>query len=347
VTTEPEIAVGPTDTARRARSWMPWAALLVVYVVWGSTYLAIRVGVQTVPPLMLAAVRYLAAGALLYPVAVRLGGPRLRRTDRPGRKQWAGAAVVGLLLLTLGNGGLSYGEQSVESGLAALLVATVPLWMLGADRLLNGRVVTRRAAAALVLGLVGVAILARPGPSGALPGLLVILAASACWGVGSVLSGRLALPSRPLLGSAMEMLVGGAALLVLSVVTGEWSGFRLDQVSPSAVAALLYLIGPGSLLALSCYVVALQQLPTSTVSTYAFVNPLVAVALGAWLLDEHLTLGTLVGAAVVTASVALAITARRRHGAADDRDQTRPGLRPGAAGRSSTVASGGAKPKRR
>lgn len=309
---EPGAVAGPVPAGAAEQTWVPWAALVVVYLVWGSTYLAIRVGVQTVPPLILAGVRYLVAGAVLYPVAVRMGGPQLRRADRPGRRQWTAAAVVGLLLLTLGNGGLSYGEQSVESGLAALLVATVPLWMLSADRVLNRRAITPRAGTALVLGLFGVTILARPGPAGDVGGLLVILVASVSWGVGSVLSGRLALPARPLLGSAMEMLSGGTVLLVLSAVTGEWSGFRFDQVNLPAVAALLYLIGPGSLLALSCYVVALQRLPTSTVATYAFVNPLVAVALGAWLLDEHLSLSTLLGAAVVTASVAVAITARRR-----------------------------------
>jgi drug/metabolite transporter (DMT)-like permease len=299
-------------TASRAPGWAPWVALVVVYVVWGSTYLAIRVGVQTVPPFMLAGVRYVLAGTLLYPVAVRMGGAQVRRADQPGSRQWLGAAIVGTLLLTFGNGGVSYGEQSVESGLAALLVATVPLWMLGADRILNGRTITLRAAAAIILGVIGVAVLARPSPAGTVTGVLVILAASASWGAGSILSRRLVLPARPLVGSGMEMLAGGGVLLVLSVVSGEWSTFRLNQVSWASFAALLYLIGPGSLLALSCYVIALKSLPTSTVATYAFVNPLVAVVLGAWLLDEHLTLITLAGAAILIVSVALAITARPR-----------------------------------
>ncbi len=287
-------------------------ALVVVYVVWGSTYLAIRVGVQTLPPFMLAGVRYLVAGALLYPVAVRMGGPQVRRADRPGTKQWLGAAIVGLLLLTLGNGGLTYGEQSVESGLAALLVATVPLWMLGADRVLNGRTITLRATAALALGVIGVAVLARPSPAGTVTGVVIILVGSASWGTGSVLSHRLALPARPLVGSGMQMLVGGGLLLVLSVISREWTTFSLHQVSWASFAALLYLIGPGSLIALSCYLIALKGLPTSTVATYAFVNPLVAVVLGAWLLDEHLTLTTLAGAAILIVSVALAIAARPR-----------------------------------
>jgi drug/metabolite transporter (DMT)-like permease len=292
--------------------WGPWLALVVVYVVWGSTYMAIRVGVQTVPPLMLAGVRYVVAGALLYPVAVRMGGPQLREADQPRTRQWLGAAIVGTLLLSFGNGGLSYGEQSVESGLAALLVATVPLWMLAADRILNGQTITLRAAAALALGVIGVAILTRPSSAGTVTGVLVILAASASWRAGSILTQRLVLPARPLLGSGMEMLTGGGLLLVLSVAFGEWSTFMLDQVSWASFAALLYLIGPGSIIALSCYVIALKSLPTSTVATYAFVNPLVAVVLGGWLLDEHLTLSTLAGAAILIVSVALAIAARPR-----------------------------------
>ena len=298
--------------ATRLGTWGPWLALVVVYVVWGSTYLAIRVGVQTVPPFMLAGVRYLVAGALLYPVAVRMGGAEVRRTDGPGRRQWLGAAIIGLLLLTIGNGGLTYGEQSVESGLAALLVATVPLWMLGADRILNGQAITLRAAAAIALGVIGVAVLARPSPAGTVAGVVIILVGSASWGAGSVLSQRLDLPTRPLVGSGMQMLVGGGLLLVLSAAAGEWSTFALDQVSWASFAALAYLIGPGSILALTCYVIALKNLPTSTVATYAFVNPLVAVALGAWLLDEHLTLSTLAGAAILIISVALAIRARPR-----------------------------------
>jgi drug/metabolite transporter (DMT)-like permease len=307
----------PDSSGRAGAAWLPWAALLVVYFVWGSTYLAIRVGVETIPPLLLSAVRYLVAGAVLYPVAVRLGGPVVRATDRPGRRQWAAAAVVGTLLLTIGNGGVSYAEQTVPSGLAALLVATVPLWMVAADRVINGKPVGRLAALALVVGLVGVAILSQPGgQAGDLTGIVVLLVASASWGLGSVLSGRVALPSRPLLGAAMEMLAGGAILLAASAARGELTGLDIDQVSRGSAVALLYLIGPGSLLALSAYVLALQRLPTSTVSTYAYVNPVVAVLLGALLLNEVITSRIVVGAAVVVIAVALTLTARRRTQAA-------------------------------
>lgn len=294
-------------------AWLPWAALLVVYCVWGSTYLAIRVGVETIPPLLLAAVRYLVAGAVLYPIAVRLGGPAVRAADRPGRRQWAAAAVVGTLLLTIGNGGVSYAEQTVPSGLAALLVATVPLWMVAADRAVNSAPVGRLAALALAVGFVGVAILSQPGGgAGDLTGVVTLLAASASWGLGSVLSGRLALPSRPLPGAAMEMITGGAILLAASAARGELAGLDIGRVSLGSAVALLYLIGPGSLLALSAYVLALQRLPTGTVSTYAYVNPVVAVLLGALLLDEAITSRIVAGAAVVVTAVALTLTARRR-----------------------------------
>ena len=311
------VAADPTPTPGPAphpgATWLPWAALAVVYVVWGSTYLAIRVGVETVPPLLLAGVRYVVAGAVLFPVAVRLGGPEVRRSDRPGRRQWAAAALVGTLLLSMGNGGVTYAEQTVPSGLAALLVATVPLWMVVADRVVNGARVTPLAGAALAVGVVGVAILSQPGRHGGdLVGVLVVLGAAASWGTGSVLAGRVRLPMRPLLGSAMEMLAGGAVLLVAAALSGEVAALDLGSVSGRSLVALLYLIGPGSLLALSAYVVALQRLPTSTVATYAYVNPVVAVLLGAVVLDEVVTGRVVIGATVVVAAVALTLSARRR-----------------------------------
>ena len=215
-------------------------------------------------------------------------------------------AVVGTMLLAFGNGGVSYAERTLPSGLAALLVASVPLWMALADQLINGRRLRPRGWAALVIGLAGIAIVAQPHGHGAVLPVLVVLGASMSWGIGSVLAGRLPAPVSPLLGSAMEMLAGGAVLVGLAVATGE------DQASGHAsgesLLALAYLIGPGSLLALTCYVIALRRLPTSVVSTYAYVNPVVAVVLGALLLGERLTVTTLIGGAVVVASVALLLS---------------------------------------
>ena len=289
-----------------------FAALLVVWLFWGSTYIAIRVGDQSIPPLALAATRYLIAGAILFPIARRSGGPRLRAADRPGIRQWLAMAAVGTMLLALGNGALTYAEKTLPAGLAALLVATVPIWMVLADRVINGRRIPPVAWLALVIGVAGVALLARPHGHGSALAILIVLAGSLSWGTGSVLAGRLPAPARPLLGSAMEMLAGGAVLAVLAAATGELSHASPGQVSARSLLALLYLIGPGSLLAMTCYVIALRRLPTATVSTYAYVNPVIAVGLGALLLGERLTPLTLLGGAVVLASVALLLVSRAR-----------------------------------
>jgi len=289
-----------------------WAALLVVWVVWGSTYVGIRVGVESIPPLAMAAIRYLIAGAVLFPIARRGGGRELRAADRPGLRQWLGMAVVGTMLLAFGNGAASYAEQTLPAGLTALLIATVPIWMVLADRVINGQRIPPVSWLALIIGAAGVAILARPHGHGAVLPVLIVLGGSLSWGTGSVLAGRLPAPTRPLLGSAMEMLAGGAVLTGLAAATGELSRFDPGQVSGRSWLALLYLIGPGSLLAMTCYVIALRRLPTASVSTYAYVNPVVAVGLGALLLGERLTVITLIGGAVVLASVALLLVSRAR-----------------------------------
>jgi len=309
VLTDPPPEPLPPPSRRQRPGVAAWAALLVVWVVWGSTYLAIRIADRTIPPFPMAGVRYLTAGLLLYPVAW-LGtrrGPRPRA--RVSAAQWAGMAVVGTMLLAFGNGGVSYAERTLPSGLAALLVASVPLWMALADQVINGRRLRPAGWAALVIGLAGIAIVAQPHGHGAVLPVLVVLGASVSWGVGSVLTGRLPAPASPLLGSAMEMLAGGCVLVGLAVTAGEaWPGHASGQ----SLLALVYLIGPGSLLALTCYVIALRRLPTPVVSTYAYVNPVVAVALGALLLGERLTLSTLIGGAVVVASVALLLNPRSR-----------------------------------
>jgi drug/metabolite transporter (DMT)-like permease len=299
--------------SRRPGGWAGWAALLVVWVVWGSTYLAIRVADRTIPPFPMAATRYLIAGLLLYPVA-RFGGRRRSAATAQSPSahgplaQWAGMAVVGTMLLAFGNGAASYAERTLPSGLVALLIASVPLWMALADRVINGRRLRPVAWAALLIGLTGIAILARPHGNGTVLPVIVVLAGAMSWGIGSVLAGRLPAPPSPLLGSAMEMLAGGIVLVGLAAATGEGVP---SHVSTESLLALAYLIGPGSLLAMTCYVIALRRLPTSAVSTYAYVNPVVAVALGALLLSEPLTLTTLAGGVVVVASVALLLLSQR------------------------------------
>jgi drug/metabolite transporter (DMT)-like permease len=285
-----------------------WAALGVVYLVWGSTYLAIRVGVRDIPPLAMAGARFLIAGAILYPVAVRSGDAGLRAADRPGPKQWLGCAVVGVLLLALGNGGVTVAERSLPSGLAAVLVATVPLWMILFAVPLQGGRVGRRAAAGLLLGLVGVAVLAGGGSAaGHALGVVIVLAAAACWGLGSVLSRRLRLPRRVLLAAAIEMLAGGAVLMIAAAVTGEFAKVHPGSVHLTSWLALGWLIAAGSILAFTAYGYALNRLPLSTVSTYAYVNPVVAVLLGTTLLHEALTAREVLGAGLVVCSVALTL----------------------------------------
>jgi drug/metabolite transporter (DMT)-like permease len=318
-----DATAGPRDPAKApGRSpgvFSAWVALLVVWVVWGSTYLAIRVADESIPPFAMAAARYLTAGAVLYPAAW-LASRRRQATAPPpaGRApssrlaQWAGMAVVGTLLLAFGNGGVSYAEQTLPSGLAALLVASVPLWMALADRVINGQRIPVWGWLALVIGLAGIAVIARPTSSGAVLPILVVLGASVSWGVGSVLAGRLPAPASPLVGSAMEMLTGGIVLTGLAAVTGELTRIDPAHISGRSLLGLLYLIGPGSLLALTCYVIALRRLPTSVVSTYAYVNPVVAVSLGALFLGERPTLATLLGGAVVVAAVALLLVNRSR-----------------------------------
>jgi drug/metabolite transporter (DMT)-like permease len=309
-----DAASGPGELAQppggSRGGFAAWAALLVVWLVWGSTYLAIRVADRSIPPFAMAAARYLTAGAVLYPLAW-LGSRRRTAAAHPatGRgpsrlAQWGGMAVVGTLLLAFGNGGVSYAEQTLPSGLAALLVASVPLWMALADRVINGQRIPLRGWIALVFGLAGIAVLARPSGSGAVLPVLVVLAAGVSWGVGSVLAGRLPAPASPLVGSAMEMLTGGIVLTGLAAATGELTRVDPARVSAESLLGLLYLIGPGSLLALTCYVIALRRLPTTAVSTYAYVNPVVAVSLGALFLGERPTIATLLGGGIVLASVA-------------------------------------------
>jgi drug/metabolite transporter (DMT)-like permease len=218
------------------------------------------------------------------------------------------------MLLAFGNGGVSYAERTLPSGLAALLVASVPLWMALADRVLNGRRLRPAGWAALATGLTGIAVLAQPHGRGTLLPVLVVLVAAMSWGIGSVLAGRLPAPGSPLLGSAMEMLAGGVALVVFAAVAGEAA-----PVHPSteSVLAVVYLIGPGSLLAMTCYVIALRRLPTAAVSTYAYVNPVVAVAFGALFLGERLTLSSVAGGAIVVSSVALLLLSQRPRESAD------------------------------
>jgi drug/metabolite transporter (DMT)-like permease len=304
---------------------LSWIALGVVYLVWGSTYLAIRVGVGHLPPLFLAGTRYVIAGALLYPIARRAtarsrgsaqDGARRGARDRarPGIRAWVAGAVIGILLLFAGNGGVTVGETTLPSGFAAVLVATVPLWMILFAWPVQHQRVTVRSAAGLVTGLGGVAILVGDGTaSGRISGVIIVLGAAAAWGFGSVLSHRLAVPSHAMLAAAIEMLAGGVVLLVVAAASGEFARIQWSSVPATSWIALAYLIGPGSILAFTAYGYALSHLPVTTVSTYAYVNPVVAVLAGILFLGEQFTWREGLGAALVLASVV--ITLHRSHSA--------------------------------
>jgi drug/metabolite transporter (DMT)-like permease len=318
-----------TGTAARPPI-LSWIALVVVYVVWGSTYLAIRVGVGHLPPLLFAGIRYVVAGALLYPIARRTtsrsrgpGERGTRRETRPGVRAWLAGAAVGILLLSAGNGGVSFAETRLPSGFAAVLVATVPLWMIVFAWAMQHQRVAGKSAAGLLVGLAGVVVLVgSAAPSGGIIYVIIVLGAAAAWGFGSVLSHRLPVPGYALLAAAIEMLAGGVVLLVVAAATGEFSHVRWSAVPATSWIALAYLVGPGSILAFTAYGYALSHLPVTTVSTYAYVNPVVAVLAGVVILGEHLSLREGLGAALVVGSVVIILHRSRkpaRSGPAGDR----------------------------
>jgi drug/metabolite transporter (DMT)-like permease len=298
---------------------LSWIALGIVYLAWGLTYLFIRVGVEHLPPLMMAGTRYVMAGTLLYPVAVRATGSSRGEAEpvsaNPGVRAWLAGTVVGVLLLFGGNGFVSIGETTLPSGIAAVLVATVPLWMIVFAWPLEHQRITVRAAAGLAIGLAGVAALAGSGTaSGHITSALIVLGASVSWGFGSVLSHRLALPGNALLAAAIEMLAGGTVLLAVAAGAGEFSRVHWSSIPASSWIALAYLIGPGSILAFTAYGYALAHLPVTTVSTYAYVNPVVAVLAGIVFLGERFTVREGIGAALVLISVIIILGRSRSRG---------------------------------
>jgi drug/metabolite transporter (DMT)-like permease len=284
------------------------AALGVLYIVWGSTYLGIRIAIDTIPPLLMASVRFAIAGVVLYFWAVRQGDTA---GDRPGRKQWVATAVVGVLLLAGGNGGVTWGEQFVPTGIAALLIASVPIWIVVFAHFTGDDRITWPVASGLLVGIAGVAILVQPAGVSAryLLGSLVILGAAFAWAAGSVYARRAPLPRRPLVATGMEMIGGAIALLVLSAATGELNRIHAERISWQSLVALLYLTVFGSLLAFSSYVWLLRHTRAAVAGTYAFVNPAVAVLLGWGFLGEAVTSRVLVAGAVIIVAVVVVISA--------------------------------------
>jgi drug/metabolite transporter (DMT)-like permease len=304
-------------------------ALGTLYILWGSTYLAIRIGVATMPPLLMAATRFLIAGALMYGWAARRGDIAGRV---PPRRHWLAALVVGGLLLAGGNGGVTYAEQTIASGVAALVVATVPVWMALLAHLTGQERLNRLVGAGLVLGIAGVALVAHPwsGAPGEVQGVVIVVFAALAWAVGSLYARRADLPRSPILVTGMEMLCGGAVLLVAAAIHGELGRVHPERFSTASILALVYLVFFGSIIAFSAYVYLLNHVSAALAGTYAFVNPAVAVVLGAVVLSEPLSPFVLAGGAVIIAGVALVVAGRQA--------RTRP-LRAGAPGREAEVAA--------
>ncbi|MCI4063351.1 EamA family transporter [Micromonospora sp. R77] len=305
----------PAQVAAPTRPALIWTALILVYVLWGSTYLSIRIAVESLPPLASAALRF-AAAALVLAVVLRLRrGPGALRVDR---RQLGSAALVGVLLLTGGNGLVVLAESgppgvALPSGIAALLVATVPLLVV-LLRTLTGDRPRLWTFAGVTLGFLGLVLLVLPtGGSGAVPilGALTVVLGATCWSVGSFLSNRLRMPTDPFVATVYEMVAGAAALAGLALVRGELRDFSPDRVTGRSWAALAYLMVAGSLVAFTAYVWLLHHAPISLVSTYAYVNPGVAVALGALVAAEPVTAQVLLGGAVIVAGVALVVSTER------------------------------------
>ena len=288
-----------------------WSALIAVYICWGSTYLAIRFAVATMPPFLMAATRFLVPGAILF-IWRRASGDR-----GPTRLEWRSAAIVGALLLLLGNGSVVWAEQRVVSSIAALLVSTAPLWMVLIDAVRpGGRRPNWQTAAGVLVGFFGILLLVGPlGLAGNRQsidpfGLAVLLMGAVFWAVGSLYNRGARLPASPLLGTGMEMLAGGAGLLILGTLTGEWSQLQLSAITARSLWALAYLIVFGSLIGYASYTWLLRAAPTPLVSTYAYVNPLIAVFIGSLLAQEPLNARILLSALVIIGAVAQINTSR-------------------------------------
>ncbi|MET9853562.1 EamA family transporter [Streptomyces sp. NPDC006450] len=287
-----------------------WIALALVYVVWGSTYLGIRIVVETMPPFLSAGARFITAGLLLAGLVAWRDGPAALKATRA---QLRSAVLVGLLLILGGNGLVVLAETTIPSGLAALLVAAVPMWLV-VLRAGSGDRPSLRTLAGVLLGLGGLAVLTSPGLGGeiGLGGVLLVLTGSVLWALGSFSAAKLTLPANPFTGSAYQMLAGGTGGILVGLCRGEHRGLDLTSYSTASWLALVYLVLFGSLVAFTAYVWLLRAAPLSLVATYAYVNPVVAVALGWLILDEALTWPILLGGAIVVAAVCVIVSTERR-----------------------------------
>jgi len=313
-TTEPEKANGASVApvgASPASKRMPTMVIVafgLVYVVWGSTYLAMRIGVESFPPLMLAGARHLIAGLILYPLM------RRHSSERPTAQQWRTAFITGVLLL-VANGAVCVAEKTVPSGVTALLVATVSLWLVLLDWIRpGGSRPAARVIFGLILGFAGMALLVGPAHLGGSEridpiGAAILVIASLAWAGGSLYSKHGTLPKSPLLGVSMQALCGGVVLWLLALFTGEIRAFHFAAITTRSWLALGYLIVFGSMIGFSSYIYILKNSTAARVSTYAFVNPVVALFLGWLIASEQITMRTIAASVVILTAVLLVITA--------------------------------------
>jgi drug/metabolite transporter (DMT)-like permease len=301
--------MAPTTSEKSPHPNLVILSFGIVYLVWGSTFYAIRVGIESFPPFLLAGLRHFTVGLCFFPIF------RAVSKEKPTPAQWRTTFITGLLLLAVGNGTVSWAERTVPSGIAALLVATVSLWMVLVDWVRPGG--TRpgaRVIAGLILGFAGMALLVGPkhlGHSERIDpvGACALIGASLAWAAGSIYSRHHPLPNSPLLGTGMQTLCGGAVLCLFSMGIGETKGFHFANVTARSWFALLYLFIFGSALGFSAYVYILKHSTAARVATYAFVNPLVALLLGWFLAGEPLSMRTLLASGIILGAVLLVITA--------------------------------------
>jgi drug/metabolite transporter (DMT)-like permease len=294
-----------------------WLALGAVYVIWSTTFVGIKVTNQTLPPLLAGGMRFLVAGVVLLAISWPAGD---RTGDRPRAAQWKGAGVVGLLMMFGGNGGIVWAERTIDSHVAGLAIATVPLWIALIDRVVLHRRQSRRVTVGLAVGFAGAASLIGAGTTGGRidpGGLLLALAAAASWAAGSVYQRHANLPQRSLLAAGMEMVLAGGFFVIGSLAAGELGAIDPSRFSRASVLALAYLIVFGSWIGFTAYLWLLRSARTSLVSTYAYVTPVGAVFVGWLLLGERPDLVSLGAGALIVVSVVLIVTAG---GAARDSD---------------------------
>jgi len=280
-----------------------WLALLALYIVWGSTYFGIKVAIETIPPFFHAGVRFLVSGLILV-IWQRSAG-----YEMPTRKQWISTAIIGNLLLLGGNGLVSWAEQFIPSGIAALIIASVPLFLVVAEAIRpHGVKPNWQSIVGLVIGFIGIYVLIDPTEAVAgaglnMYGVAALLSACALWATGSVYSKLADLPKSSLMTTGAEMLMGSIGLFIISLVTGELHGWNPAEVSMRSLAGLSYLITIGSILGFGSYIWLLQNAPISLVATYAYVNPIVAILLGVWLGNEILESRIWLATAIIIGSV--------------------------------------------